>query len=137
MKIAVVTNDGQTISQHFGRAPYFKVVTIDERLIINQEMRERHSGHFAANKVHEQNGEHHNAQGRHGYGSDADSKHATMAQEISDCQVLIAGGMGQGAYESFKRAGLNVYLTDHGKIDDAINDYINGTLTNLYQSRTD
>ena len=29
MKIAIITDDGKTISQHFGRANYYAVVTID------------------------------------------------------------------------------------------------------------
>jgi predicted Fe-Mo cluster-binding NifX family protein len=137
MKIAIVTNDGQNISQHFGRSRFYKILSIDDRLIINEEMRERGTGHFAKNKVHEEKHEHINAEQKHGYGQDADSKHASMAAEISDCQVLIAGGMGQGAYESFKRSGLNVFLTDIEKIEDAVNEFINGNLQNLYQSRTD
>jgi len=30
MKIAVITDDGKTISQHFGRSPYYLVLTIEE-----------------------------------------------------------------------------------------------------------
>lgn len=137
MKVAVVTMEGENISQHFGRSPYYKIITIVDQKIIKEEMRERGTGHFAQNKSHEE--KHHNvdAKQKHGYGSDADNKHASMAAEISDCEVLIAGGMGQGAYESFKRVGLNVFLTDHVKISSAINDLINGTLINLFESRTD
>ena len=29
MKIAAITDDGTTISQHFGRAPYYVVVTVE------------------------------------------------------------------------------------------------------------
>ena len=136
MKVAVVTLDGDNISQHFGRSPYYKIVSIENNKIINEEMRQRGSGHFASNRNIEESHSL-NANGRHGYGADADSKHASMASEISDCTVLIAGGMGEGAYKSFQNAGLNVYLTDHVKINSAINDYLKGKLTNLFESRTD
>ena len=29
MKIACITEDGHTISQHFGRAPYYLVLTVE------------------------------------------------------------------------------------------------------------
>ena len=41
MKIALITDDGKTISQHFGRAPYYLVVTIDEGKVIDRETREK------------------------------------------------------------------------------------------------
>lgn len=60
-----------------------------------------------------------------------------MAAEIEDCDVLIAGGMGAGAYESFKGAGLEVILTDNYEIKSAVQAYLNGTIKNLYMERTD
>jgi len=139
MKVAIVTLDGETVSQHFGRSPFYKIYAIENNEPVNTEMRERGTGHFAAQRQ-----PHHsiypgreNAHGRHGYGADADQKHFSMAQEIEDCDVLIAGGMGQGAYENFRSAGLDVILTDHEYINDAINDFVNGKLKNLASERTD
>jgi len=139
MKIAIVTNDGETISQHFGRSRYYKIFTAEQNEIVADELRERGTGHFApgANQPPHEDHTVHDPMGRHGYGTDADRKHFSMAQEIADCQVLIAGGMGSGAYESFKRAGLEVILTDHQVITESVNSYLKGTLVNLYQSRTD
>lgn len=144
MKVAVVTVDGTTVSQHFGRSPYYKIYTIEDGDPTEVEMRERGTGHFArpGGQMHThtpQSETDHDPQhqGRHGYGAEADHKHASMADEIADCQVLVAGGMGQGAYESFKRAGLDVVLTDHANIDDVINAYVSGSLRNLADQRTD
>ena len=36
MKIAVITDDERTISQHFGRAPYYVVVTIEDGKIVDR-----------------------------------------------------------------------------------------------------
>ena len=36
MKIAVITEDGTTISQHFGRAPLYVVVTVEGGKIANK-----------------------------------------------------------------------------------------------------
>jgi predicted Fe-Mo cluster-binding NifX family protein len=37
MKIAVITDDGKTISQHFGRAPYYMVFSIEGKLVDHTE----------------------------------------------------------------------------------------------------
>lgn len=137
MKIAVVTLDGETVSQHFGRSPYYKIVSVENKKVIKTEMRLRGTGHFAPSRKSEEKSENHHPEGKHGYGADADRKHASMAMEIADCDVLIAGGMGQGAYESFKKSGLSVYLTNHSDIHAAVDKLINGTLINLYETRTD
>ena len=139
MKVAIVTVDGETVSQHFGRSPYFKIYTIENNSAVHTEMRERGTGHFATQRQHTHSNEPgpENPHGRHGYGADADQKHFSMAREIGDCDILIAGGMGQGAYESFSRAGLNVILTDRVSMNDVVRDLIEGKLNNLASERTD
>jgi predicted Fe-Mo cluster-binding NifX family protein len=67
MKIAVITDDGKTISQHFGRAPYYLVLTIEEGKIVNREMRDK-MGHnqFASQ-------EHAEAPNAAGHGTDSEA----------------------------------------------------------------
>jgi predicted Fe-Mo cluster-binding NifX family protein len=52
-----------------------------------------------------------------------------MVTAIADCQVLLARGMGAGAYESIKQAGIRPIVTDVASIEDAIEAYLAGTLT--------
>ena len=137
MKIAVVTNDGDYVSQHFGRSRYFKIYTIEGNRIKGTEMRERGTGHFARQPQTDVHEPHQDPLGRHGFGAEAQSRHAMMAAEISDCDVLIAGGMGAGAYESFKAGGLKVILTDYDSIEEAVTAYMEGKIKNLYEERTD
>ena len=139
MKVAIVTNDGEYVSQHFGRSRFYKIYTIENNEIQNVEMRERGTGHFAPqNHAQHSSHEHHaDPQGRHGFSPEAQSKHAMMAREIADCDVLIAGGMGAGAYESFKAAGLKVILTDIAWIEEAVTALMEGKLKNLAAERTD
>ncbi len=140
MKIAIVTADGDMVGQHFGRSPYYKIYTLEEGDPVGVEMRRRGTGHFAPQDPptealsHEEHG-HDEGQG-HGYGAEARSKHSAMAAELADCDVLVAGGMGRGAYESFRQAGLEVILTDLRNINNVVNAYINGTLKNLAEERT-
>jgi len=128
MKIAIVTEDGETISRHFGRAPYYLVVTVDNGATVKRERRDK-AGHAQfAGQVHEH--EHH-AGGALGHGFDSESRerHGRMASTITDCSVLLAGGMGAGAYESLKQAGITPIITDVDKIEEAVSAYLAGTLT--------
>ena len=44
-KVAAVTDDGETISQHFGRALYYEVLTIENGKIAKRERREKIGHH--------------------------------------------------------------------------------------------
>ena len=68
---------------------------------------------------------------RHGYDAGAQSRHATMAQAIADCQVLLAGGMGWGAFEGMKSYNIEPVVTDVTNIDEAIGLYLENKLPNL------
>ena len=128
MKIAAITEDGATISQHFGRAPFYVVVTVEEGKIVGKETRAK-TGHrtFATHHHDLAPGE------RHGYDAGSQVKHASMAETISDCQVLIAGGMGWGAYESLKSHSIEPVITDIASIDEAVKLYSVGKLPNLME----
>ena len=130
MKIAAVTEDGTTISQHFGRAPYYLVVTVDDGKITGTEKREKAGHHTFA--THE---EAHIPGARHGYDADSQARHTSMAQTIADCQVLLAGGMGWGAYESLKNAGIKIVTTDVENIETAVKLYLQGNLPDLMERR--
>ena len=121
MKIAAITEDGKTISQHFGRAGYYLVVTVEAGRIINREMRDK-LGH--AQFEAEAHGQDERAGGRHGYGPDAERRHGRMAQAIIDCEALLCGGMGMGAYESIKALNIRPVVTDIADIDDAVTAYL-------------
>ena len=126
MKIAAVSDDGLNISQHFGRAPFYVVLSVEDGKVVGRETRPK-SGHhtFAA-------AEHPMAPGeRHGYDADSQSKHRSMAETIADCQVLLAGGMGWGAYESLKSYNVESIVTDIENIDEAVQLYLAGRLHNL------
>jgi predicted Fe-Mo cluster-binding NifX family protein len=125
MKIAAVSDDGVTISQHFGRALFYVVITVEEGQIIGREIREKMGhAHFA--------GEHHHGHGAdprgHGFDPAAQSRHARMIEAIADCDVLLARGMGAGAYESLRQAGIRPIITDIARIDDAVQAYLEGKL---------
>jgi predicted Fe-Mo cluster-binding NifX family protein len=56
-----------------------------------------------------------------------------MMENITDCQVLITGGMGWGAYESLKSHNIRPIVTDVGNIDESIKLYMEDNLPNLME----
>lgn len=117
MKIAAVTDDGVTIHSHFGQATKYEVVTVENGQIVAREQRAKPS---------HQHGVHHE---HHDHGTGGDTHASGMAQVISDCQVLLARGMGQPAFETLASAGIQPILTEKQTIDEAVQAYVRGELT--------
>ena len=120
MKIATVTDDGATICAHFGRARLYAVLTVENGVITNREMRPK-AGH------HTFGGEH----ADHGSPTEQETKHATMFDTVADCQAVLTGGMGSSAYESFASRGIQPVVTDVADIEAATRLYASGALPNL------
>lgn len=124
MKIAVITDDFKTISAHFGRARNYLVFTVENGKIAGQEKRAKaHHGQFAVGPE-----EHHHHGGEHGPDPAADNRHGLMAEPLADCQVLLARGMGNGAYNALRARGITPILTDIADIQSAVQAYLDGTL---------
>lgn len=112
-KIAFPTDDGLTISVHFGQAHHYKIFTIEDGKVTSAEIREK-------------------ATHTHGApASEGGHPGQKMIEAIQDCQVLISGGMGSPVYERAKQAGLEVILTRSQEIDAAVQDYLAGKLVNV------
>jgi predicted Fe-Mo cluster-binding NifX family protein len=124
MKIAAITDDGKTISQHFGRAPYYLVATVENGQILNRELRNKLGHTHFVNQPHdeEQPGQ------PHGMDAASHDRHLQMAEAIADCEALLCCGMGMGAYESMKVAGIRPVVTDIADIDQAVMAYVGGNI---------
>jgi predicted Fe-Mo cluster-binding NifX family protein len=115
MKIAVVTDDDQTISRHFGRARMYAVLTVEAGAIVSRELRDKSAPHWRSDRPHEEE-----AEGEaHGTGPVARGKHLVMLEAIGDCAALIAGGMGRGAYDHAAAAGIRPIVTSLRDVDEA------------------
>ena len=123
-KVAAITEDGQTISQHFGRAPYYLVATIENGQIVKREMRDK-LGHSHFVSLGHAEGQ---PEQPHGMDAASHNKHLQMAEAIADCEALICRGMGRGAYESMQVRGIRPVVTDIAGIEDAIMAYITGSI---------
>jgi predicted Fe-Mo cluster-binding NifX family protein len=113
-KIAFPTEDGETISRHLGRAQLFLVAILEDSGAVHFEKREKpyHSDEMAGG-LHEHTG--------FGMGP-------SMFAPISDCQVLISGGMGEPAFKHAREQGLEVILPAEKNIHVALEAYRNGKL---------
>lgn len=124
MKIAVITDDGQTISQHFGRAPYYLVATVENGQIVQREMRPKLGhAHFSSQPHHQEHSDQ-----NHGLDPASHNKHLQMAETIADCEAVICRGMGRGAYESMKIRGIRPVVTEIASIDEAVMAYVSGSI---------
>jgi predicted Fe-Mo cluster-binding NifX family protein len=120
LKIVVVTDDEKTISLHFGRAQHYLVFTIENSQIISQELRDKVSHHHDAHDhAHEQH-----------HGEGADDKHNSMLASITDCEALLARGMGRGAYLALEAAHIKPIVTDIPSAEEAVQAYIRGDIVN-------
>jgi predicted Fe-Mo cluster-binding NifX family protein len=100
MKVAI-SSDGDYVSPHFGRCPYFTIVEIEGDKVIKKEKIDN-PGH----------------------------QPAFLPQFLSeqDVNFIIAGGMGGRATALFSEKGIGIILGVTGKIDEVIEKLVKGTL---------
>src|SRR4030042_51962 len=123
-KVAAITNDGQTISQHFGRAAYYLVATIENGQIVDTELRNKIGHAHFANQPHPEE-----LPGQmHGLDADSHNKHLQMSEAIADCEALLCRGMGMGAYQSMQARGIRPVVPDITAIDEAVMAYVEGNI---------
>ncbi|MEW6556810.1 MAG: NifB/NifX family molybdenum-iron cluster-binding protein [Elusimicrobiota bacterium] len=100
MKVAIST-DGDFVSAHFGRCPFFTIIEIE-----NGEVKSKSK---IANPGHEP-----------GFLPEF------LRKEGVEC--IIAGGMGQRAIGLFGASGIKTIMGVSGKIEDVIKQLLDGTL---------
>jgi len=127
MKVGVVTDDGKTISPHFGRAQYYLVYDIQNGTVVNKETRPKSSHHHRETMQLGSPGE---SGTNDSHASSEGSLHDNMLSNVRDCEALISGGMGFGMYAAIKQSGIKSYVTNAVIADDAVQAYIKGTLDN-------
>ncbi len=129
MKVAVVTNTGDIITRHFGRARYYRVFTIENGEVVHDELREK----YVPQGMHHHH--HHHGAHDHHHGADHQERHQKMLETITDCDVVIVGGMGWGMYHALQAAGKQVIMTDEKYCEDAIKKLIAGELVDHGEAR--
>ena len=92
---------------------------------------------FAKEENHTDGGDHvhvhdheHNHENGHGHGKHSAEKHQRMFAAITDCDVLLARGMGQGAYAGLEQANIKPILTDIADVETAVTAVIENKIVN-------
>lgn len=120
MKIAVVSDNGTTISRHFGRARQYVVVSIENGQVVEREIREKSDSHSEPTA-----GETHEGQ------ATGDPRHDAILSAISDCQVVITAVMGMGMDVRLRAAGITPIRTLTPGVDLAIEKFLSGRLNDM------
>ncbi len=118
MKIALPTNDGATISEHFGRSTSFLIFEIE-------------NGHIKGRELKANGAKHSHAPGtcdHHTTGSEPHS-HAGILAALEGCDIVICGGMGQKAAEALRSCGTQILVAPPASAEDTVVAYLAGKLT--------
>ena len=101
VKRIAVTTEGSEIFQHFGKCKSFTLFDVKENEIISKDRMDT-----------EGNG------------------HSALAGMLHDNQVdvLICGGIGQGAKDALASLGVELVAGASGSVEDAVKNYLQGTL---------
>jgi len=124
--IAIATDDGTTVSSHFGQARFYEVINFSDGKVTKRERREKagHHSFGAAEGMHA-----HHEDGHHNH-REHEQRHQTMVSPVLDCQAVIVRGMGQGAVEHLRRSNLLPVLTGLHTIEEVIGAVAAGSLDN-------
>ncbi|WP_298817468.1 NifB/NifX family molybdenum-iron cluster-binding protein [Chloroflexus sp.] len=112
MKIAFATDDHQTISPHLGRAQWYEVFTIERGHVVGREARPK-----ARHSYHQTQDHHHH------------DSHHWLVEPVRDCELIVARGMGEPAFQAVQAAGITAICTPLRVIDEAVQAYLNGALS--------
>lgn len=119
-KIAIATDDKINISMHLGRCKYFAIYTIAPNEIVNREYLDNTftHPHKSPDDCKDEN-----APGM------ADHSHEELLEALSECHVVLSGGIGQRLIDDLNQAGIRGYVVaDEGGIEDIVQKYLEGEL---------
>ena len=110
MRIAVPTDDGVTLSEHFGRSTAFLIFELENGQITKRETRPEGDGGC-----------------QHGGGEG--HSHAGIATALAGCDVVLCGGMGWRVAEALKAVGISpVPGSASGSAEELVAAYAAGSL---------
>lgn len=117
MKIAVPTNDGISISAHFGRSAAFLIFETENGQIKGTESKKNSTTHTHAQGACD----HHAAEPTHDH-------HDGILATLEGCEMVICAGMGQRAADALKGRGIQIRFTSIPSAEDAVSAHLAGKL---------
>jgi predicted Fe-Mo cluster-binding NifX family protein len=118
MRIAVPTNDGTSISDHFGRSAAFLIF-------------ETENGQIKSRRLKSNVGKHSHPRGEHKDPSTNTHPHdhAGILTTLEGCELVICIGMGHRAAEALKGRGMQIVFAAPGPADETVAAYLSGNLS--------
>ena len=118
MRIAVPTNDGTSISEHFGRSAAFLIFEIE-------------GGQIKSRRLKSNAGKHSHPRGEcKDPANDAHSHdHAGILTTLEGCETVICAGLGHRAAEALKGRGKQIVFAAPGSAEETVADYLRGKLS--------
>jgi predicted Fe-Mo cluster-binding NifX family protein len=120
MKIAVASNDGQSLSAHFGQSKCFIVYTIEDGKVLAKEDRDnRFTAHARGLCDH-----------RTEHSHEQPHSHNDIIAALKDCQAMLCGGMGWPAAMDLQAHGIRPVIVADANMtpDAAVEALLAGTL---------
>ena len=105
MRVAIPSDNQHTLGRHVGRCAGFVVVELHD----GAELR----------RVYRPNTFTHHALGEHDH-DHGPGHHSGILQALSDCEMLVSGGMGRRLHEDLNQAGIRACLTDCETVNDVV-----------------
>ena len=124
MKIAIPTMDGHSISAHFGKSRAFLVFETEGGAIKTRELRDndQHKAKDSGQGCHGHIEAHGQEQVHH-------HDHGGFTRLLNDCQAVIVRGMGAGAVQAMRSAGIRIFHVDEAcSPEDAVARFATGKL---------
>jgi nitrogen fixation protein NifB len=122
MRIAVPTDDGTSIAEHFGRSAAFLIFETENGRITGRSTKTNHPKHTQGSC------------GQHSMGSKAHS-HAGILSALKGCDVVICSGMGSGAAAALKDGGVaEIVVTTPGPAEATVSAFLEGKLARKAES---
>lgn len=109
MKIAVASNDGVSLSAHFGQSKRFIVYTVEDGKVVGREDRDNtftaHARGLCDHRTEHAHEPH---------------SHSDIIAALKDCQAMLCGGMGRPAAMDLQANGIRpIIVTDANQSPDA------------------
>lgn len=103
MKIAVPTKEGNQIDNHFGHCEFYSIFTIENNEVVNKQILQSPQGCGCKSNI---------------------------AYDLADMdvQVMLAGGIGNGAVNKLAEQKIEVVRNCTGDVDVLVNDYLAGKI---------
>lgn len=119
MRIAVATDDGISISRHFGRSAAFAIFEYAKQTLKLLEQRVNNFGHHKRGEC-----DHNHEAGNH--------SHESFIEALKDCQAVICRGMGRRAQTDLREKGIKIVLTNENtSAESAAEKYALGKLRTI------